>query len=272
MSDLSEQFHISYPANGFTLLFPEGETVRTSPKKLYFIVTLCGNAIIELDDIRYQLRQGSFLFLTPSHLICLLTSTEDFRVGFLSFEFEYLSDFPLLLKADLSTQAHSHPFLQLDETDFERVKKYFIFIAERCGEEGDHLLITKGLLFSFILEIILIYSGKNTEVETSRQNEITDRFFCLLHKYYKSEHSAAFYANTLCISDKHFMRTIKKITGHTFHFWICDFVLKEAQLLLKSTDKTVTEIAEDLHFPNSSFFARFFRRYMGMSPKEFRNT
>ena len=67
------------------------------------------------------------------------------------------------------------------------------------------------------------------------------------------------------------MRSIKKQTGQTFHYWMADFILREAKLMLRSTDLSVTEIADKLSFPNSSSFARFFRKYTGFSPVQFRN-
>ena len=66
------------------------------------------------------------------------------------------------------------------------------------------------------------------------------------------------------------MRVIKKKTGRTFHFWLTDFLLRQARLLLLSTDMNVTQIAENLHFSDSSAFAKFFRKGTGQSPLEYR--
>lgn len=60
------------------------------------------------------------------------------------------------------------------------------------------------------------------------------------------------------------------LTSYTVYFWIEEFTVKEAKLLLRSTGASVIEIADMLNFPNSSFFAKFFRRHTGFSPVEFR--
>lgn len=93
-----------------------------------------------------------------------------------------------------------------------------------------------------------MYSGRNISVEMSRQDKLVDGFFSLLHKYCTQERMAAFYASRLCISDKYMMRSIKKQTGQTFHYWMADFILREAKLMLRSTDLSVTEIADKLSF------------------------
>lgn len=54
------------------------------------------------------------------------------------------------------------------------MKKYYDLIAERYQESNEYIAITKGLLFSFILEISRLYSGKNVSVSNTRQDELTD--------------------------------------------------------------------------------------------------
>lgn len=151
------------------------------------------------------------------------------------------------------------------------MKKYYDLIAERYQESNEYIAITKGLLFSFILEISRLYSGKNVSVSNTRQDELTDHFFFLLHQHHKKERSVSFYADKLYISDKYLMRVLKKSTGQTFHFWVIEFIMREAKLLLRSTTISITEISEKLNYPNPSIFSRVFHQYVGMTPKEFRN-
>ncbi len=53
---------------------------------------------------------------------------------------------------------------------------------------------------------------------------------------------------------------------------IAYIVIIDAKAQLKGTDMTIQEIAYSLNFPNPSFFCKFFRRHVGMSPLEFRNS
>lgn len=271
MLDAANQFEISLPGGELSAIFPVGGAVRTPLGKICFIIVLRGKALVEIDGKSYLLHERDFLFLLPGHLLLQLSHTEDFLFRYLAFEFDFLSDFPLLLKADISHQATQMPYLQLGDKNFRLLKRYYNFIYDRYSDAESPADGLKGILFSMVLEVSRMYSGKKVSVEMSRQDELVDGFFGLLHKYCLQERAAAFYADKLCVSDKHLMRSIKKQTGQTFHFWTTDFVLREAKLLLKSTDKTVTEVADKLNFPNSSFFARFFRKYTGLSPMEFRN-
>ncbi|RYD88960.1 MAG: AraC family transcriptional regulator, partial [Sphingobacteriales bacterium] len=47
-------------------------------------------------------------------------------------------------------------------------------------------------------------------------------------------------------------------------------VLLEAKRLLSGSDSTVATIADALHFEDPSYFGRFFRKYEGVTPEQFR--
>ena len=74
------------------------------------------------------------------------------------------------------------------------------------------------------------------------------------------------------LSPQHLSTTIKKITGKTLTDIISSFIINDAKAKLKSTEMTIQEIAYSLNFPDISFFGKYFKRYTGMSPKQYRNT
>lgn len=50
------------------------------------------------------------------------------------------------------------------------------------------------------------------------------------------------------------------------------FPILEAKVLLKSTNLTVQQISDNLNFPTQSFFGKYFKKNVGMSPKFYRNS
>ncbi|KAA6314445.1 hypothetical protein EZS27_034938 [termite gut metagenome] len=44
----------------------------------------------------------------------------------------------------------------------------------------------------------------------------------------------------------------------------------EAKALLKSTNMTIQQISDELNFPSQSFFGKYFKRQVGVSPKEYK--
>lgn len=49
-------------------------------------------------------------------------------------------------------------------------------------------------------------------------------------------------------------------------------VINDVRLLLHNPDKSVKEISNELGFPNLSFFGKYVKRMLGMSPKAYRKS
>lgn len=261
---------IGISAGNLMPAFPMDEAVSVPINRLYFILITDGEGTAEVDEKSFALHKGTFIYMLPNHLLTLRSCSGHLKTSYACLTFDILSDFPLLLKADISDYVGNNPCCDLNERDYLTLTKYYDLLICRYQSEEAGMEIVKGILFSFVLEVNRMYSGRNTNVQISHYDKITDGFFKLLHSHFAKERSAAFYASELCVSDKHLMRVIKQKTGRTFHFWLTDFLLRHAKLLLLSTDMNVTQVADRLHFPNSSAFAKFFRNGTDMSPMEYR--
>jgi len=124
-----------------------------------------------------------------------------------------------------------------------------------------------------VAEIGVLYSTVERQAEKqTRAEKMTSLFYALLRKHYKEERSISFYADKMCMSPKYLTSTIKKLTGKSVMMWIHDAVISIAKVELKSSDKTVLQISDQLNFADASLFCRFFRKYTGMSPKEYRES
>lgn len=97
-----------------------------------------------------------------------------------------------------------------------------------------------------------------------------------INKNYMYEHSLKDLADTAGLSEGHFCRLFKDITGFSAFNYINRVRITKACDMLIHTDKKITEISADCGFNNISFFNRTFRNIMKESPsvyrKNFRNT
>ena len=72
-------------------------------------------------------------------------------------------------------------------------------------------------------------------------------------------------------SKSHFMKFFKQQMGTGFIEYLNDYRLTMAERLLKSSDASVLEIAEQSGFDNLSYFNRIFKRKYGISPGKWRS-
>ncbi len=100
---------------------------------------------------------------------------------------------------------------------------------------------------------------------------ISDRFMKLVQEHFRHERFLDFYANELGISAKHLSRTVKAQTGISAVNWIERHVVLEAQVMLKSTTLNIQQISDELNFKSQSFFGKYFKKFTGVSPKDYRN-
>lgn len=92
----------------------------------------------------------------------------------------------------------------------------------------------------------------------------------LIDTHYRSTRLPKEYADMLYVTPNHLNALCQDLLGKTAGELIRDRVLLEAKRLLTNARMTVTEIAYELNFQDNSYFNRFFKKYTGTTPDEFR--
>lgn len=78
------------------------------------------------------------------------------------------------------------------------------------------------------------------------------------------------YTKELGISKTHLNRVCQAISGNSTKQVIANFLVNESMILLAHTNLTVSEIAHQLEFKDVSYFCRFFKKQVGVSPANYR--
>ena len=80
-------------------------------------------------------------------------------------------------------------------------------------------------------------------------------------------HEAAAIVN---MSKSHFVRFFKQVTSYSFAVYMNQFRIAKAQVLLRTTDQSIAEVAWNAGFCDQSNFGTVFRRFVHMTPHQFR--
>ena len=107
-------------------------------------------------------------------------------------------------------------------------------------------------------------------VHVSRQEDLFSQFMKLLSDHITSERSITYYASQLCITLKYLSTVVKLISGKTPTDWIREKLIDEMKYRLCHSQATIKEIAFQLHFPNNSFFGKYFKAATGVAPTRYR--
>ena len=84
------------------------------------------------------------------------------------------------------------------------------------------------------------------------------------------ELSLADIAGAAYLSEFHFARLFKKITGATPHAYLAALRNERARRLLAETDLSIGEIGARVGYTSQSHFTKVFRAASGLTPKAFR--
>lgn len=112
----------------------------------------------------------------------------------------------------------------------------------------------------------------DTKESIKQSDYILRKFIEMLSKDNGIHRSVGYYADALCYSPKHFSKVIKQACGRTPLDLINENAIEHIKYRLKHSDKSIKEIAEEFNFPNQSFFGKYVKSYLGMSPARYRNT
>lgn len=243
---------------------------------IIFGICLKGSSRIKINFKEYEITKNSIFTILPNQILEPVDRTDDFFVEVLLFSFDFISGLALPKDFDVITNIAKQPSVTIDEKDMQDLIGFHSFIV-KAYNRNDYFRedITKSLLQVLLTIIGAIYAEKKEEgtvKPTNRSEEIAEQFVKLLMEHHKTERSASFYADKMCITTKYLSGVLKKITGKPINILINHAVIIEAKMLLKSTNKTVLQISEELNFPNPSFFGRFFKQYAGMTPVEYRES
>ena len=96
-----------------------------------------------------------------------------------------------------------------------------------------------------------------------------ERFLELLTTH-KGKQPVTYYASALCVTPQYLSRIVSLTSGKTVTEWINKAVILDARILLRGTTQSISKISDTLHFPNDSFFCRFFKRETGYTPIQYR--
>ena len=164
--------------------------------------------------------------------------------------------------------------LHLDENLLQRYLSLYNQIEALYKDTSDALRdeVVRGFLSVSVASFLSHPQMPMRHVSSSesRADEVFLRFLDDLQLFATRERTVQFYSDKQCISAKHFSKLIRQASGKLPMEHIRQRVVIEAKTLLRTTDMSIREIADALHFPTDSFFCRYFKHDTGLSPSDYR--
>lgn len=111
---------------------------------------------------------------------------------------------------------------------------------------------------------------ENNLPEKANADNAFSRFMDLLQNTEIKHQTVDYYADQLCITPKYLTVLCKKYSDKTAQEWIREYTLTDILYYLKNTSLSIKEVSVRVGFPNTSFFGKYVKEYLGMTPKQLR--
>lgn len=171
--------------------------------------------------------------------------------------------------------SRTHPVFTLDKDEVNNICTYFQGIKQKMDKQDHHFRrdVVRSLMMTMIYDLgNVIFRIQSGDRKQSRAEVIFAQFIDLVENNFREEKRVSWYAKQLCITPKYLSESVKQVSRRTPNEWIDNYVILEARVMLKDSALSIKEITQRLHFPNQSFFGKFFKEHVGMSPSKYRKS
>jgi AraC family transcriptional activator of pobA len=233
-----------------------------------------GKGSHSIDFTKFPVEAGQVYFMTPGQVHSwnfegapkgyVVNFSEGFLRSFL-LDANYLQRFGFLSGNAVDS------VVRLASPVWEKVVGLLAEMAEEYRAPLDVDLLRTQLVQLFLLVQSGIVMGKPPLPAAVTQKQVVlGSFRKLLDQHYKTKRLPSEYAALLFVTPNHLNALSQDLLGRSAGEVIRDRVLLEAKRLLTNAGMTATEIAFELNFADNSYFSRFFKKYEGVTPEEFR--
>lgn len=155
------------------------------------------------------------------------------------------------------------------ELIFEKLNDIY-YLSKTPNEMTDLAIHNKFIEF---LSLIYLYQNKNVYHDHMDFDNITNKIYDItsyIHSNFTEDLSLSSIADRFYISSYYLSHQFKKVTNFTLTEYVQLTRIRNAQTLLISTNKPITDIAFASGFSSFSQFNRAFNNFVGTSPSKFR--
>ncbi len=238
---------------------------------------LCNSGYAEgsVNMRNWRFESDSLHVVQPEQRFQYYSVSGDFSASIFFLSLKFITSLELKVKESTSTFIYlrDNPVMAVKPVEKEFQQNYYTMLhAVAKMHDNPYQLEMARYLFQ-----IFFYATTNFEHFNNKENKSKSRvdvyfemFHNMLLKFYRQSREVSFYAEKLRLNSKYLSTIIKEATGKSASEWIDGYVILEAKSMLKSKEMTIQEISDYLWFTDQSAFGKYFKRNVGVSPKEYR--
>lgn len=273
-----------------TATYSDGDIVildsqlRGNPQNLYqldmVMMAFCANGKVQMDlnGTTYRAAKGDIIVCPPNTIIDNVMISPDMDCKVIGLSNRAIQQSLHVGKNlwNMILYVVKNPVIHLDDQHQELMGYYHDLLRHKVYNHEGHYQrevmhsLFQGMFYELCSIIRPNIEENNLEEGLKQGDLLFKRFLRLLGESDGRERSVSEFAHKLNVTPKYLSTVTKTASGKTALQWIHEHSTEKIARLLRYSDLSIKEIANDLNFPNLSFFGKFVRTHLGMSPSEYR--
>ena len=241
-----------------------------------YVMVTEGRLTVDMNNVTYHLEKNCSLFVDRKMVIENVKHTENFSCVICAMSTDM--GFAFFNKSLLQSIMHimANPVIKMEQTEVDLMMKYYDLLVFKM----DHQEISLGRetvrdiirCFAYdLLSNINRHLNQDNDDDMLRQSDrIYRRFMFLLADNTNVNRSVKSYADELCVSPKYLTSVCRKHSDCTASELIATAVISRIKQLLLYSDLSIKEVASEMGFDNLSFFGKYVKKHLGLSPNNYR--
>jgi AraC-like DNA-binding protein len=229
------------------------------------------------NSVKMKCKGNEFLFWFAESQLKDLIFSRAFKATVLLVEKHFLYDNIPDQSWSIDAILHSrqYPIKQLNEkNDRQRVLSNFRMLHDKF-QDREHRFYEEVLKLQMRLFILEMWHTFANEYErrkrTLQSGSLYERFVHLVQEHCMAEREVRYYANALSVTPKYLNFVCKQNSGVSASEWIQRYTKERIILFLQNKNLNIAEIADKMMFSSRSFFTRYVKKVLGITPTEYRN-
>ena len=119
-------------------------------------------------------------------------------------------------------------------------------------------------------EIVETFANSAFGKTTSKNKDVIAKAISIIAQSYAEDITLDYVAQQVHLNSAYFSTLFKKETGHSFKEYLNMTRIEESKRLLTTSNYSIVDIAIAVGFEDQSYFSKVFKKYTGITPKQFR--
>ena len=241
-----------------------------------YVMVTEGRLTVDMNNVTYHLEKNCSLFVDRKMVIENVKHTENFSCVICAMSTDM--GFAFFNKSLLQSIMHimANPVIKMEQTEVDLMMKYYDLLVFKMDHQEMSLgrETVRDIIRCFaydLLSNINRHLNQDNDDDMLRQSDrIYRRFMFLLADNTNVNRSVKSYADELCVSPKYLTSVFRKHSDCTASELIATAVISRIKQLLLYSDLSIKEVASEMGFDNLSFFGKYVKKHLGLSPNHYR--